>query len=155
MQGGDRFIGFDHEHLSRKQKVSMTAPTNFSVAIPLNKLVILQEEIHTQNAVQVYERKNAMSWRLIDETSLRIYMQQHLQTNYTQIICSSNESYRLHMSASFFMLHTHLQDTRLLLEFTWFYEYCVNLLNLPNRYTLSRPSTPMEGFEEVHKGTWI
>ena len=55
----------------------------------------------------------------------------------------------------FLMLRTHLQDTRLLLEFTWFYEYCVNLLNLPNRYTLSRPSTPMEGFEEVHEGTWI
>jgi len=57
---GNRFIGFDHEHLSRKQKVSMTAPTNISVAIPLNTMVILQEEIHTQNAVQVYERKNAM-----------------------------------------------------------------------------------------------
>ena len=106
--------------------------------------------IHTQNALQVYERKSAMSWRLIDETTLRIYMRQHFQTNY------SNESYRLHMSALFFlMLRTHLQDTRLLLEFTWFYEYCVNLLNLPNRYTLSRPSTPMEGFEEVHEGTWI
>ena len=91
-----------------------------------------------------------MSWRLIDETTLRIYMRQHFQTNY------SNESCRLHMSASFFlMLRTHLQDTRLLLEFTWFYEYCVNLLNLPDRYTLSRPSTPMEGFEEVHEGTWI
>ena len=28
----------------------------------------------------------------------------------------------------FLMLRTHLQDTRLLLEFTWFYESCVNLL---------------------------
>ena len=88
MHGGNRFIGFDHEHLSRKQKVSMTAPTNIFVAIPLNTMVILQEEIHTQNAVQVYERKNAMSWRLIDETTLRIYMRQHLQTNYTQIMYS-------------------------------------------------------------------
>ena len=38
----------------------------------------------------------------------------------------SNEDYRLHMSVSF--LHTHLQYTRWLLEFTWFYESCVNLL---------------------------
>ena len=50
----------------------MMAPTNISVAIPLNTMVILQEEIRTQNAVQVNERKNAMSWRLIDETTLRI-----------------------------------------------------------------------------------
>ena len=85
-----------------------------------------------------------MSWRLIDETTLRIYMRQQrkLPTAYVRF-------------RFFLMLRTHLQDTRLLLEFTWFYEYCVNLLNLPSRYTLSRPSTPMEGFEEVHEGTWI
>ena len=64
----------------------MTAPTNIYVAIPLNTIVILQEEIHTQNAVQEYEQKNAMSWRLIDETTLRMYMWQHLQTSYTQIM---------------------------------------------------------------------
>ena len=134
----------------------MTAPTNISVAIPLNTMVILQEEIHTQNAVQVYERKNAMSWRLIDETTLRIYMRQHPQTNYTQIMYSLKRKLPTsYVRFVFLMLRTHLQDTRLLLEFTWFYEYCVNLLNLPNRYTLSRPSTPMEGFEEVHEGTWI
>ena len=69
--------------------------------------------IHTQNALQVYERKSAMSWRLIDETTLRIYMRQHFQTNY------SNESYRLHMSASFFlMLRTHLQVYTII---TWVY----------------------------------
>ena len=112
--------------------------------------------IHTQKAVQVYERKYAMSWRLIDETTLRIYMRQHLQTNYTQIMYSLKRKLPTsYVRFVFLMLHTHLQDTRLLLEFTWFYEYCVNLLNLPNRYTLSRPSTPMEGFEEVHEGTWI
>ena len=59
------------------------------------------------------------------------------------------------MSASFFYVAHSPQYTRLLLEFTWFYEYCVNLLNLPDIYTLSRPSTPMEGFEEVQEGTWI
>ena len=61
----------------------MTAPTNISVAIPPNTMEILQEGIHTQNAVQVYEQNNAMSWRLIDETTLRIYVRQHLQTMYT------------------------------------------------------------------------
>ena len=107
----------------------MTAPTNISVAIPLNTMVILQEEIHTQNAVQVYERKNAMSWRLIDETTLRIYMRQHLQTNYTQIMYSLKQRLPTsYVRFVFFMLHTHLQDTRLLLEFSWFYEYCVDLL---------------------------
>jgi hypothetical protein len=59
----------------------------------------------------MYERKNTMSRRVIDKTTLRIYVRQHL---------------RLHMSVSF--LHTHLQYTRWLLEFTWFYESCVNLL---------------------------
>ena len=131
----------------------MMAPTNISVAIPLNTKVILQEEIHTQNAVQVYKRKNAMSWRLIDETTLRIYMRQHLQTNYTRIIYSLKRKLPTsYVRFVFLMLHTHLQDTRLLLEFTWFYEYCVNLLNLPNRYTLSRPSTPMEGLKKYTKG---
>ena len=135
---GNRFIGFDHEHLSRKQKVSMTALTNISVAIPLNTMVILQEEIHTQNAVQVCKRKNAMEidwWNytqnLYAATSPDQLLKRKLPTSYVRFV--------------FLMLHTHLQDTRLLLEFTWFYEYCVNLLNLPDRYTLSRPSTPMDG----------
>ena len=79
----NRFIGFDHDYLSRKQKVSMTAPTNISVAIPLNTMVIQQEEMHTQTEVHVYERKNTMSRRVIDETTLRIYVRQHLQTIYT------------------------------------------------------------------------
>ena len=64
------------------QKASITAPINISVAIPLNTMVIRQEEIHTQSEVQVYERKNTMSWRVIDETTLRIYVRQHLQTIY-------------------------------------------------------------------------
>ena len=41
----------------------------------------------------------------------------------------SNEDYRRDLSVSFVMLHTHLRYTRWLLEFTWFYESCVNLLN--------------------------
>ena len=40
----------------------------------------------------------------------------------------SNEGYWLHTSVSFVMLHTHLQYTWWLLDFTWFYESCVNLL---------------------------
>ena len=69
--------------------------------------------IHTQNALQVYERKSAMSWRLIDETTLRIYMRQHFQTNY------SNESYRLHMSASFFFNAAHSPSRYTII--TWVY----------------------------------
>ena len=92
---GNRFIGFYHEHLSSKQKVSMTAPN--TTKHNGNSANI----IHTQNALQVYERKSAMNWRLVDETALRIYMRQHFQTNY------SNESYRLHMSASFFFNAAH------------------------------------------------
>ena len=61
----------------------MTAPKNISVAIPLNTMVIRQEEIHTQTEVQIDERKNTMSRRVIDETTLRIYLRQHLQTIYT------------------------------------------------------------------------
>ena len=106
--------------------------------------------IHTQNALQVYERKSAMSWRLIDETTLRIYMRQHFQTNY------SNESYRLHMSASFFFNAAHSPSRYTII--TWVYLVLwilCKFVDLPDRNTLSRPSTPMEGFEEVHEGTWI
>ena len=65
------------------EEAAITTPTNISVVVPLNTMVIQQEEIHTQTEVQVYERKNTMSRRVIDQTTLRIYVRQHLQTIYT------------------------------------------------------------------------
>jgi len=100
--------------------------------------------IHTQNALQVYERR---LMKLHSEFICGNISRPITQTKATDCICPL----RFFFNAA----HSPSRYPRLLLEFTWFYEYCVNLLNLPNRYTLSRPSTPMEGFEEVHEGTWI
>ena len=80
--------------------------------------------IHTQNALQVYERR---LMKLHSEFICGNISRPITQTKATDCICPLR---------FFLMLRTHLQDTRLLLEFTWFYEYCVNLLNLPDRYTL-------------------
>ena len=39
-----------------------------------------QEEIYTQTEVQTYERKNTISRKVIDETTLRIYFPRHVDT---------------------------------------------------------------------------
>ena len=77
---GNRFIGFDHEHLSTKQKSFNDCSNKYFCCNTTKHNGNSANIIHTQNALQVYERKSAMSWRLIDETTLRIYMRQHLQT---------------------------------------------------------------------------
>ena len=56
------------------KKASITASTNISVVPPLNTVVTQQREIHTQTQVQEYERKSTMSRRVINETTLRIYV---------------------------------------------------------------------------------
>ena len=43
-------------------------------------MVIQPEEIDTHNEVQVYERKNTMSKRAVNETALRIYFPRHIDT---------------------------------------------------------------------------
>jgi hypothetical protein len=65
------------------QKASIAAPINISVAIHSTQWQFRQEEIYAQTEVQMYERKNTMSRRVIDKTTLRIYVRQHLQTIYT------------------------------------------------------------------------
>ena len=61
-----------------KEKTSITTPTNTSAAITLNTMVFQSEEIHTYPEVQAYERKNTISKRVVDETTLRIYFQDML-----------------------------------------------------------------------------
>ena len=56
------------------EEAPVTTPTNISVVPPLNTMVIQQREIHTQTQVQEYERKSTMSRRVINETTLRIYV---------------------------------------------------------------------------------
>ena len=52
----------------------ITIPANTPVVPPLNSVVIQQGQIHTQTQVQEYERKSTMSRRVINETTLRIYV---------------------------------------------------------------------------------
>ena len=40
---------------------------------PTNSVVNQQQQVHIQTQVQEYKRKDAMSTRVIDETTLRIY----------------------------------------------------------------------------------
>ena len=57
-------------------QATIVTPINIPIVqnIPLtNPVDIQQEQIHIQTQVQEYQRKDAMSTRVIDETILRIY----------------------------------------------------------------------------------
>jgi hypothetical protein len=51
-----------------------------SLIVFLSLEIIQQEEMHTQTEVQVYKQKNTMSRRVIDETTLRIYVPKKVDT---------------------------------------------------------------------------
>ena len=58
------------------EETTINTPTNTSAAIPLNTMVFQPEEMHTQ----VYEQKNSIRKRVVDETTLRIYFPRHIDT---------------------------------------------------------------------------
>ena len=60
------------------EETSITLPTNISDMLPLNTMETQQEEIYTQTEVQTYERKDTISRKVIDETTLRIYFPQDM-----------------------------------------------------------------------------
>ena len=60
------------------EETSITLPTNISDTLPLNTMETQQEEIYTQTEVQTYERKDTISRKVIDETTLRIYFPQDM-----------------------------------------------------------------------------
>ena len=78
-------------------EASIITPTNISVATQLNKLVIQQEEIHTQTEVQLYLSKNIMSRRVIDETTLRTYVPTHVDKNSTVHTNATTSPGHLHL----------------------------------------------------------
>ena len=53
---------------------TITIPKNTPIVPPLNSVVIQQGQIQTQTQVQEYEQKNTMSRKVINETTLRIYV---------------------------------------------------------------------------------
>ena len=60
----------------RNDQATITTPTSTSIIqnIPLtNPVINQQEQVHIQTEIQEYERKDAISTRVIDETTLRIY----------------------------------------------------------------------------------
>ena len=69
-----------------KEETSITTPTNTSTAVPLNTMVFKSEEIHTYPEVQAYERKNTISKRVVDETTLRIYFPRHVDSVDTNLL---------------------------------------------------------------------
>ena len=60
------------------EETSITLPTNISDMLPLNTMETQQEEVYTQTEVQTYERKDTISRKVIDETTLRIYFPQDM-----------------------------------------------------------------------------
>ena len=73
-----------------KEETSITTPTNTSAAIPLNTMVLQSEEIHTYSEVQAYERKNTISKRVVDETTLRIYFPRHVDSVDTNLLMQTH-----------------------------------------------------------------
>ena len=56
------------------EEATINTPANIPIEPPLNPVIIQQGLIHTQTQVQAYERKSLMSRRVINETTLRIYV---------------------------------------------------------------------------------
>ena len=52
---------------------------------PTNVVVKKQEQVHVQTLAQEYERKDKMSRRVIDETTLRIYFPRIFEVTATTI----------------------------------------------------------------------
>ena len=75
MENASLDIGMNMFH--DNEEISTTFPTNISAVIPFNTMAIPQEEIITQTEVQTCERKNTVSRKVIDETTLRIYFPRH------------------------------------------------------------------------------
>ena len=152
---GNRFIGFDHEHLSRKQKVSMTAPSNISVA----------STKHNDNSA----RRNSYSKC---SSSIRTKKCNELEIdwwNYTQNLYAATSPDQLHpdnvLSQTkaikficplrfFNVAHSPSRYTIITWVYLVLWILC-KFVDLPDSNTLSKPSTPMEDFNEVHEGTWI
>ena len=75
---------------------------------PLNSVVIQQGQIHTQTQVQEYECKSTMSRRVINETTLRIYVPKNPDADLT-LRTSSTRSLGHFYSANSVRLSATLQ----------------------------------------------
>ena len=126
---GNWFIGFDHEHLSRKPKSFNYCSNKYFCCNTLNTMGIsAKRNLYSNWSSNVWTKK--IQW--VGEWLIKLhseFMCGNISRPFTpNYFTFSNEDYRRDLSISFVMLHTHLRYTRWLLEFTWFYESCVNLL---------------------------
>ena len=154
------------------EEATATIPMNMPVVPPMNAMVGQHGPIQTLPQVQEYERKDKMSRKVINETTLRIYVPKnpdaeqtflskptttspaHLKTGstlmpgrlYSDPVHSMGETLTslgpLHLCIAC-SPSTNKMISRVYLVFKLF-----KFVYLPDESTFSRTSTPAEGFEE-------
>ena len=98
------------EKATDNKQTTISTPINTPIFqhMSLTNLVVnQQEQVHIQTQVQEYERKDAMSTRVIDETTLRIYFPRTPEV--TATIPSVSASSLLHSTATTFILVTKIK----------------------------------------------
>ena len=66
--------------LQDNEETSMNIPTNTSDRLFPNATETQHEETNTQTEVQLYDRKDKICRKVMDETTLRIYFPRHVDT---------------------------------------------------------------------------